>query len=87
MERAAILSDGDRLRAKDCLLYPIEASKDEQERRYRLPLRRAQQEFVRDYLQFLWNRYNGDTNKMAKAAGIHVTNVRRKLRTLGISRR
>jgi hypothetical protein len=49
-----------------------------------LPLKDAQEQFVAAYLKRLLARFDNDTQKVADSAGMHVTNVRRLIRKLGL---
>jgi DNA-binding NtrC family response regulator len=86
MERAALLSGGETICSSHCLLRPTSSSKQTSSVCFDLSWKRAHDSFARDYLSQLLSRYNGDTQKVADHAKVHVTSIRRKIKELGISR-
>jgi two-component system response regulator HydG len=83
IERAILLAEGNVIRPDDCLLRrPVRLAPEPPSPLHDLTLQELESRTKRSYLEDLLARYQGDTQRVAEHAGVHVTTVRRMLREL-----
>jgi two-component system response regulator HydG len=88
VERAVLLAEGLLIQPEDCLIRrPLSPLPALSPRLYDLSLQEFESQLKRKYLETLLTRYQGDTQRVADHAGVHVTTIRRLVRDLAIDKR
>jgi len=83
VERAVVVAEGDTIGVEDCLLRRSPQNSATAER-YDQTLEEFEMEAKRRYLSHLLDSYDGDLQKVADHAGLHITNLRKWLHKLGV---